>query len=159
MSDEIDPEVLADLRLRASSQHDRTRTGAGTWSPPKIVDRVPCRNRCGAVVAWTAEAEDTFQTFNRQLAARADAPLDKTRIMFCARCEAEGRAQRATGLRGLHAKVAEAIRELKNGCEPDRERELLAKLSKAGHPDVKGLEQWLREKAAKSSRRVTRGSL
>lgn len=160
MSDEIDPEVLADIRLRDATTRDQTRSGEVRWVPPHIVDRVPCRNRCGSLVDWTEEAEDAFQKFNGMLAGKADAPLDKMQIMFCRRCRAEGEKKRADGLRGFYDRVNEAIRELKNGCEPSRERELLEKLHRAGHPDVKGLEQCLRDKAnAKSSRRVARGSL
>lgn len=168
MKDELDPEVVADLRLReytAKSRQGLSDAGFGQairdTATPKIVDRVPCRNRCGAVVGWTEEAEHTFDTFNRQLARKMEPQLDKTQIMFCPSCVAAGRELRAQGLRGLVDKIAVAIRELKDGCDDERQRELLKKLEKAGHPDVPGLEQWLREKAAskQGSRKFTRGSL
>lgn len=161
MSFDEDPEVVADLRLRAATERDSSRSREmPVYAPAKVIDRVPCRNRCGSVVSWTEEAEQTFQTFNRQLARRAEAPLDITRILFCPSCEAAGRKARAAALPEFHAKIAEAIRELKAGCDDARQRELLEKLKKAGHPDVAGLEQWLRDQAnGKHGKRVTRGAL
>jgi hypothetical protein len=158
MSDE-DPEVLADLRFRESSARDRTRTGETRWTPPKVVDRVPCRGRCGSVVEWTEEAEEAFTTWNRVLAKRDEAPLDRTRIVFCNACRAEGARAGAERNRKMVDAIAGAIRELKDGCESHREHELLDKLERAGHPDIPGLKQWLREKNAKGSKRVTRGAL
>ena len=158
MSYEEDPEVIADLRLRASSQFDRTRTGEVPWTPPKIHSQVPCRNRCGALVDWTEEAQEAFEVWNRVLARRNESALDQTRIVFCDPCRSKGKPLLAANNRKLVDAVAAAIRELKNGCESHREHELLDKLDKAGHPDVAGLKQWLADKANKG-RKVTKGSL
>lgn len=158
MSDEIDPEVLEDLRLRASTERDRSRSREmPAWAPPKIHSNVPCRGRCGSVVEWTEDAEERFQIFNRELARRNDAPLDKTKIAFCNACRAVGDTAAAARNRKLVDAVAAAIRELKDGCESTREYELLGKLEKAGHPDIAGLKQWLTDKASKG-KRATRGS-
>jgi hypothetical protein len=162
MSDEEDPEVEADIRLRESSRFDRSRNqgDAPTYVPPKIVDRVPCRNRCGSVVSWTEEAENTFQTFNRHLAGRAEAQLDKTKIAFCNTCRTAGVGLAAERNRKQVDYIAARVRELKGGCNSDRYGELLKELTKAGHPDVDGLRQALTDKAnAKSSKRVAKGSL
>jgi hypothetical protein len=167
MSDDEDPEVVADLQLRAYTEKSRKGISEAEFAAkiratakPNVIGVVPCRNRCGAVVSWTEEAEHTFQTFNRQLARKSEAPLDKTKIMFCPTCTKSGMEQRADGLRGLVEKIAAAIRELKSGCNAERERELLDKLKRAGHPDIAGLEQALREKTTnKYGRRVAKGAL
>ena len=156
--DSDDPEVIADLRLRASSQYDRSRTGEVPWTPPKIHSQVPCRNRCGALVDWTEEAQEAMEVWNRVLARRGETPLDQTRVVFCNPCRAGGRKQLAANNRKLVDDVAKAIRELKAGVELHRENELLDKLEKAGLPDVSGLRQWLADKANKKQK-VTRGSL
>src|SRR5689334_13171709 len=99
MSDrELDPEVLADLRLRAATERERGHLRDApmpTWQPPKIVDRVPCRGRCGNLVDWTDAAEERVAVFNRRLLATREAPIDKTRVVFCSACSAKGREMAA----------------------------------------------------------------
>jgi hypothetical protein len=155
---DIDPEVLADIQLRNRSQYDRTRTGAPEWTPPKIHSHVPCRNRCGAVTEWTEDAEERFEIFNRILARRNEAQLDRTKIVFCDKCRGDGAKQSSERNRKLVDAVAVAIRGLKDGCDAARELELLAKLDKAGHPDIAGLKQWLGDKA-KGKSRVKKGDM
>lgn len=153
MSDEMDPEVLADLRLRAATERDPSRSREmPSWSPPKVHSQVPCRGRCGAVVDWNEDAEERFQIFNRELERRNEAPLDRTKIVFCNACRAEGAKAAADRNRKLNDAVGAAIRELKMGCQSHREHELLDKLEKAGHPDIAGLRQWLKDQAAKGKR-------
>lgn len=162
-NDDIDPEVLADIRLRESSKYDSTRTSVGampTWTPPKVIDRVPCRARCGAVVSWTEEAESMLQTFNRILARRVEPELDRTKTLFCSSCRTRGADLAAERNRKQVDAIAAMIREIKNGASSDRYRELLDNLRKAGHPDVDGLHQALLDKAnSKPAKRITRGSL
>lgn len=159
----IDPEILADLKLRASSERDtdRTRGMAAPFGEPKIVEEWPCRSpACVSVIGVTQEALDRLAVFNRRIASVGDevgnrAPLDERRIMFCEDCKAKGREFAAKDKREFVEKVAVAIRRLKElaedgNCDGGREeRELLKKLRKAGHPDVDGLEIALRERAAK----------
>lgn len=170
MSDEEDPEVVADLRLRAYTAASRKGMSEAQFgaaikaaATPKIIDRVPCRNRCGAVVSWTEEAEDTFQTFNRQLARKMEAELDKTKIVFCNSCRIAGGLLSAERNRKQVDFIAQLIRELKNGngIKEDREKEIIEKLKKAGHPDVEGLQQAIRDKAATKSggRKFSKGAL
>jgi hypothetical protein len=161
MSDIEDPEVIADLKLRAATEHDRLRSREmPAFVPSPVIDRVPCRNRCGAVVGWTEQAEETFQTFNRELARKMEPQLDKTRIVFCNTCRMAGGALSADRNRKQVDFVAQVIRELKSGLNGEKYQEAIQKLRKAGHPDVEGLEQTLRDKeAAKPSKKFTRGSL
>jgi hypothetical protein len=160
MKGDIDPEVLHDAYLRAVSERDTARgRDLPEWSPPKIHSQVPCRGRCGSLVDWTEDAEDRLQMFNRELVRRNDAPLDQTKIAFCGACREAGTTAAAQRNRKLVDAMAEAIKELKDGCESHREYELLDKLKRAGHPDVDGLTQWLTDKNNKGSKRIGKGSL
>jgi len=160
VSYEEDPEVVADLQLR--SYTERSRKGISTEAfgaavrqaamPPRIVDKVPCRGRCGSLVDWPEDAEDRFQLFNRILAAKAEAPLDKTRIVFCDKCRAQGMAMQGERNRKATDMMRQLIVELRAGAKPERERELLDKIKKLGHPDVEGLVQ------AIQARRETKGT-
>jgi hypothetical protein len=152
VSDELDPEVIADLQLRAATERDPTRSrNPPNWSPPTVIGVVPCRARCGAVVGWTAEAEDAFETWNRILLAKREAPLDKTRIVFCVACRRGGRESTAADNRKHVDQTADVIRKLKASAKPDQERDLLAKLEKLHHPDIPGLLEALRAKREKQT--------
>ena len=68
MSDEEDPEVLADIALREHTAATRPRMSEADFAAairqtasPNVIGVVPCRARCGAVVDWTAEAEQAFE--------------------------------------------------------------------------------------------------
>ncbi len=153
----LDPEVLADLRLREATERDATRSREmPKYVAPRIVERVPCRARCGQLADWTDEAEQAFETFNRALAAKADAPLDKTKIAFCSACVDEGRKLIADNSRKHVDKLAEKVRELKDSERPWDEGELLSQLRKLGHPDIPGLVSALRDRRDKqpAGRRV-----
>jgi hypothetical protein len=150
--DDMDPEVRADLELRERLAASRPRVSDGQFAEkireaakPRIIERVPCRNRCGAVADWTEEAEQAFMTFNHKLASAAEAPLDKTRIVFCPSCARRLSAESSQRNRMMVNKIGDAIRELKAGCPPRREDELLDKLERSGHPDIAGLKQWLKD--------------
>ncbi|NUO49774.1 MAG: hypothetical protein HOV80_13040 [Polyangiaceae bacterium] len=162
MSFEEDPEVIADLRFRESSMFDRTRTGEARWSAPTIVERVPCRARCGAVVEWTDEAEERFQIFNRHLIGKREAPLDKTKICFCDGCRAKGRKAAAESNRDRVDYMRPLILELRGDPAPNgqREREIIEKLKKAGHPDIEGLCQAIKaRRESKPQGRTRRGAM
>jgi len=145
LSREIDPEVLADIRLRDATTRDRSRSGEATWSKPVILGQVPCRNRCGRLVDWPDAAQDRFEFFNAVLERRGEAPLDKTRILFCTPCIEAGKLEAGNVRRKEVDIVAGWIRELKDGCDAKRDAELLTKLAKV-HPDIDGLKQALNER-------------
>lgn len=160
MSDDIDPEVRADLQLRARTERERTSV-TPVWTPPKIHSKVPCRGRCGSTCEWTEDAEERFQIFNRELERRNEAPLDKTKIVFCLACAAVGADAAAKRNRKMVDAVGDIIRELKAGTDAAHELDLLHKLEKAGHPNIEGLKQWLVENKTKNSAggRLRRGSM
>jgi hypothetical protein len=72
----LDPEVHADLRLRDSSEGDRTRTRTVAYAPPVFVEHWPCKG-CSVMVGITREVLDTHAMFNRQLVKRRESPLPK----------------------------------------------------------------------------------
>lgn len=158
MSDDEDPEVVADLQLRAYTAASRPRMSDEDFAQaikkaasPAVIGVVPCRARCGAVVDWTQEAEHAFESFNRKLLREREAPLDKTRIVFCNGCRAKGAKMSAENNRKQVDKLGEIIRELKDEPPPNpaRERELVEAIKALNHPDVDGLVQAVREKRAK----------
>jgi hypothetical protein len=156
VSDEEDPEVIADLQLRAYTERARTGLSDAAFgqairqaATPRIVGQVPCRGRCGSTCDWTAEAEEQFAMFNRELLRRREAPLDKTRIVFCQRCIDSAAPIRATEARKHVEYIADLIRRVKASGNPEGERDLLEKLKKANHPDIPGLLEALRAKGTK----------
>lgn len=163
MSDEIDPEVLADLRLRARTERERPAVppSALKWSPSPTIAKVPCRARCGNVTDWTEDAEDRFRIFNRELERRNEAPLDKTRIVFCLKCQEIGAKMAAERNRKHIDALAEVIKRIKASSNPEEEREDIEKLKKLNHPDVQGLLQAIRARldAKGASRKLRKDSL
>jgi hypothetical protein len=150
MTDDDDPEVLADLRLRASSQRDKSRDrgdGDYSWTPPNIVGKWRCRNpRCGELVDVPEVAMDRFCAFNAELRRRGEEPLDRDRILFCPRCTDEFKRVAGDRARDRVERMRSAIIELKQTRDPERQRELLDQLRVWHHPDVDGLTLWLRER-------------
>jgi hypothetical protein len=154
--EEIDPEVEADIALRERTVRERrgmSETGFAEAireaATPRIVDQVPCRGRCGGLCDWTAEAEEQFAMFNRELLRRREAPLDKTRIVFCQACIDRAAPIRATEARKHVEYIADLVRRVKASSNPEGERELLEKLKKASHPDIPGLLEALRTRGQK----------
>lgn len=159
MSSEPDPEVLADLRLRESSQFDssRTRTANYDWRKPADVDEWPCR-ACGVFVGVTDEATHALEVHNRRLLQLREAPVESARVLFCPSCKARGVAMQPERNRKHVDALAELIREFKSDPppHPDREAELVAHMRLMHHPDVDGLVQAVknrRENSGATSRR------
>lgn len=84
-----DPEVLADLRTRESSERDssRSREARYDWRPAAIVEHWRCKG-CGALVGVTRQAVETREVFNARLKSRGEAELAKDKIVFCPSCKA-----------------------------------------------------------------------
>jgi hypothetical protein len=85
----LDPEVLADLRLREQSERDpsRSRVDPTAWTEPAIVEHWPCRGGCGTMVGVTREAIDALASSNAMLARRREAPIAKTKVVWCPPCK------------------------------------------------------------------------
>lgn len=157
MTYELDPEVVADLALRARTEHDssRTRTANYAWSRPQIVAAWKCRRPgCNELVGVTEEAMHTIEVWSRELARRGEQPIDTARIVFCDACEVKLREALPDKRRAEVDRMAHVIRQLVAGDtqiqirdhEGQRfvdERAALKQLASWGHPDVSGLEQSL----------------
>ena len=155
--DEIDPEDLADLRLRASSERDSTRTrGDGTyeWSPAALVEEWPCRNCGTALVGVTAEQVSARAMFNTMLRRQNERVIDTDEVVFCPPCLDLARASGVERRRRAINETELLIRQLKTLSDENdpRERSILARLRDLGHPDVEGLRKAIADgRAAKTT--------
>ncbi len=166
MSFEEDPEVVADLKLRAYSEHDRSRTrgdGVYEWKPPADVTNWMC-TRCGTMCGVPEEALHAIEVFDRRLKSQNESPLDRKKIMWCDKCRIV-RAEYASRLNRKQVDtLATVIRELKEDPGPSDSRvtELLEKCRELNHPDVDGLALAIKERREKrtsaGSKRVRRGT-
>lgn len=151
MNDEQDPEVLADLQLRASSMHDYTRTRPTKigWTPPAIVDRWPCKTGCGAMVDVPIDAVQALEVFNAQLKRQRDRPIAPSQVMVCAPCKAKELELEAEEKRTRTERVAHHVAAL-NASKgiPTEERGILEQLKRWGHPDPDGLAKAIAERRA-----------
>lgn len=157
MSDEEDPEVLADLRLRASSMHDSSRTRAvdvnQLWQRPVLVTEWRCRfPDCRVMVGMDQDAVDRLERFNAELARRrargeADAhPIETHQIMICDAHKRLFDEKRAHRLRERVVELRDAIQQIKASSDPRNEKALIEILHKRHHPDVDGLLQAIEER-------------
>lgn len=157
--DELDPEVAADIALRESSVHDRTRTrGAGVyaWSTPVVVDRWRCRGNCGGIVTVTEEAQHALEVNNRQLARKNEPPLDTNKIAFCEKCRTIGVTVGDDRNRKHVEALSRLIAELKQNADANdqdhqRERELLQNCRLMHHPDIDGLTLAIKQRREKAA--------
>ena len=151
MTDEQDPEVLADLRLRASSMHDRTRARPtkSAWSPPAIVDRWPCKTGCGAMVDVPIDAVQALDVFNAQLKRQREKPIAPSQVMVCDKCKATLLEQEAEEKRTRAERVSFHVAALgaSKGI-PTEEHGILEQLKRWGHPDPEGLAKAIAERRA-----------
>jgi hypothetical protein len=143
--EELDPEIIADLRKRAATEHDATRSrgdGVYDWSPAAIVEQWPCRT-CGlAMVGVTAEQVEAREVFNRKLRARREQEIPKSAVVFCEACLERARQLGAERRARERVEMAALIRELRSLVDNDlREKSILARLRVLGHPDVDELQR------------------
>ncbi|MBA3421673.1 MAG: hypothetical protein H0U12_07240 [Thermoleophilaceae bacterium] len=145
MSFEEDPEVIADLKLRAYSEHDTSRARPsrdriGRWAPDKTVGAWRCRRSgCAGLFAVTAEAVEHVEIFNRELARRGEDAIDLRQVAWCDGCRAAWLASRSTKARERVDAIAELVRELKASNQPRTLTEQIKQLRKWNHPDLDGL--------------------
>lgn len=149
-----DPEVRADLELRAQTIRERGHSPMrfATWSKPEIAARWPCR-ACREYVEVTGDAVERVLAFNRELLRRQEAPLAVERIVFCDKCRDEGRRIAPELRRKQVEKLRDLIQQLKRSKVPERERELILQLEKLDHPDVNGLVAAIRARIESKGRR------
>lgn len=169
MSFDEDPEVIADLRLRASTEHDRSRSHEPpTYKPPVFVAKWRCKTPgCGALVDVTEECMERLAVFNSRLRTIGEMPIDPHSVVYCADCLDRDKAARSDRRRREVDRMAAVIRGIKGGDFPIRvewngqahqldEREAYEKLERWGHPDVAGFKQALIDGANSGGRGRTR---
>ena len=154
-----DPEVLADLELRAASLRDPSRSRKeARWDPPIVVGTWRCRT-CASAVGVTAEAAQRVAIFDAILGRRGEAALDTDAVMFCDPCR--GKHTRLAALRRREEvdRLALAIRELK-ACDDDvRQRELVKQLEALRCPDLEGLVHAVTKRAASKTTKASRAAV
>lgn len=154
---EPDPEVIADLQLRAATERDRSRSRPESyeWSPPKIVGKWKCRNpECAGFADVPEIAMERFFAFSAQLRSRGEGSLDPTKILYCEPCQAAYKASAPDRRRAQVERMAVEIRKLKESGDPTRERDLIAQLEEWGHPDVDGLVKAITDRRVADSGRA-----
>jgi hypothetical protein len=168
MSDELDPEVLADLQLRKASEHDRTRTrgqGVYDWKPDPTVAQWVCRNAsCRALVDVPQICVDRLAAFNANYLAPFNLqPILTSEVMVCDGCRKLLAAMYDKRNRNQVDTMADALRKLRASSNPEGELELQKLLTKCGYHDVPGTVRALRDtlnaKAARKADRMTKGDL
>ncbi len=170
MTDE-DPEVVADLKLRAYSQHDSSRSrgeGVYDWKPPAVATQWKCRvPQCKNFVDVPVDTLDVWAVFNRQLARQGELPIASHSVMWCDRCREEFAKIQPLRLRKRVDRMASVIQQIKAGDKNIRyrtndgevttdEQGALQQLRTWGHPDVDGFITWLRERKA-TNKKPTKG--
>jgi hypothetical protein len=140
VSDEDDPEVLADYRARMYPTRSASTVDHATWKPAPAIGEWPCRvKNCRVPVEITQDAVDHLAMFNRILVGRGEEPIDKSEVMICPAhvhlLKARGAQRRAE----QRERCAVAVRAMKQSRNPRNETALIAELNKCDHPDVQGL--------------------
>ncbi|HKP08298.1 MAG TPA: hypothetical protein VJU58_13680 [Microbacterium sp.] len=115
----LDPEILADLRLRDRTARERAdRRGpdgldvgqdpdglspalAALYDsrPDPEVESWPCRGRCGRMVGVTRVAIERLAKSNRMLASKRERPIGKHEVMWCPDCKRADDEARAAARR------------------------------------------------------------
>lgn len=147
MTEALDPEVIADLKLRAYTEHDRSRTrhavhAFGAGGPDPIVAEWSCRNpECRKPVAVTQTAIDTLAQFNGDAykLARESRPIKESTVVACSDCEQLARDYRAKAMDKRRYELSKAVKMMREKKNPRDEQDLIALLKKLKHPDVPGL--------------------
>jgi hypothetical protein len=156
MSDEMDPEVIADLKLRAYSERDSSRGKVtedhiANWRPDGVVTQWKCRmEKCMRFMDVTQEGIDRLDDANAHLAKRGEPPLKSFEVAICQTCMRMRAGDVGRRLRERVTGLAENIRKLKEHAKPRQASELLAAIIKAKHPDLPGLLDAIEARRSKS---------
>lgn len=160
MSDEeLDPEVLADLQLRESSQYDpkRTRTARYDWRQPDIVAHWPCRRPgCGQTIGVTQEAVDALRVANERMQQEGEREIPTDAVMICPPCKVVFEDVLAEKAARRRAEIRDLVLRMKESPNPRSEHETIKRLTKLGHPDVVGLIEHLAAKLERNGNKTAK---
>lgn len=159
MSDELemDPEVIADIKLRAATERDPTRSRKlPRFEPSPTVGHWPCRNNaCQMPCEVTQAGVEMFDMFNKLLVKRGEQPISTEDVLVCDICRRflDRHAEQKAGERD--EQMRRDVKRLRAAKDPDRELagdELLKKRLERWHPDLYGLLESLRHSKNKNKR-------
>lgn len=156
MTREPDPEVIADLQLRAMSERDSTRTrGADySWTAPEVIGKWKCRNRaCSTLCDVTEDTMARWADSNVMCRRRGWPTIETHEVLICDSCRVLVENKRCEKRKAQREQTAELVRRLKDSPDPRREKHIVEQLEKLNHPDIIGLLESLAEKAERGSRR------
>lgn len=161
MSRDLDPEQLADLRVRAESERDRTRSREAVgFGDTTIVERWPCRRCTIAMVDVNAATVTALEVSNAQLLRRGERAIPKSHVVFCSTCEPIARLERAEREAVQRAEIRALERELFSLVDNDlREASIATRLRELGHANVPALlRQAATRRAEKAREKNTNGT-
>lgn len=149
-----DPEVVADMRLRAATEASRPAAPMPSWKPPEVAAQWKCRHpRCSRLVDVPPDAVEYRDMFNRMLTARGEAPMSTDAIVVCDEHRRELADFKVEYLRRQNERLKLNIQRLKASRDPERETELIAEIRRDHHPFVDELVQSLAEKVRNGTSR------
>lgn len=155
---EIDPEILADLRLREETLRDpnRRRRDAGlpVFDLPEFVRLLPCFN-CGAACELNDIGQARLDQFNAVLRRRGEPDIDEKETLMCLTCRKKWDAMKANHNRKRVEEMGKTVRSLKASKNPDGEDAAWTYVDK-NHPDPTGLREWIRSNRDGGKRRRAR---
>lgn len=158
----LDPEVIADLKLRESSTRDKTRTGEVEWTSPVLVESWKCRApRCSNVVEVTQDVVDQHRVFNGYLQDRGERDIPTDAIVLCPDCKKLAASYRNEALLERNRQMTADVQHMKASPDPRNEHDCLRRLRANHHPDIDGLLDVLvrRLEGEKGSKRSKKGDL
>lgn len=156
---DLDPEVVADLQLRAATERDSTRSRPTTlrYEPCPTVRVLPCAGNvngkpCGHPCELTQTGQARLTQFAKMLLSRGEQPLDEHKLLMCDRCRALWESQRADRKRERVEEMRTCIQQLKASKDAEQEYDLWRRVEALHHPDPRGLREALRAKSQGSMR-------
>lgn len=154
MSDEeLDPEIIADLRLRAATERDasRERPTSLRFEPCRTVRTLPCREpTCRKPCELSETGAARIMQFNRRLISLGEQPISEYQIMICPECRAHFVAAKGKRNRERIEESRKLIRALKDSKDFENEHAIWKRLEQMHHPDIHGLRESLRAGKLKS---------
>lgn len=157
-----DPEVVADVQLRASTERDSSRSRPnqfvlGSWRPDGPVAQWNCRRPgCHTLVDVTQDGVDRLEQANAMLVRLGQRKILDTEVLWCPACSKAFFDARSDRLRVKVDRLAELIRKLKDSTTPRSEHLLLTDIEKCHHPDIRGLLDAIDARRAKPGERSKR---
>lgn len=144
--EELDPEVLADLQLRARTLSERgdrylRPSPAQLYRKPVDAAQWKCRfPRCEILIGVADDVVQYLENFNAELATRGERAIPTDAILVCPEHLKLALEHRAQKQRERSDRMRDNIRKLRaSELDPNLMPDVLADLRRDHHPDVDGM--------------------